>query len=61
MKFCMHLRMTIKIESYVSDFETAENWVRNEWKVVQTPFSKIRFFVVAEISQEWHEHLEPDQ
>jgi len=57
----MHLRMTIKIKFYVSDFETAENWGRNEWKVIQTSFSKIRFFVAAENSQKWHEHLEPEE
>jgi hypothetical protein len=50
-KFCMHLCMTIKIETYISDFETVENWVCNGWKVIQTPFSKLRFFVVVQISQ----------
>ena len=43
MIFCMHFRMTIKIEAYVSDFETVENWVRNAWKVIQTPFQKLDF------------------
>jgi len=57
----MHLCMTIKIEAYVSDFETVKNWVRNEWKVIQTPFLKLRFFVVVEISQKWNEHLELEE
>ena len=57
----MHLHMTIKIESYVSDFEMVENCACNEWKVIQAPCLKYIFFVVVDISQKWHEHLELDE
>ena len=56
-----HLCMTIKNESYVSDFGMVENYACNEWKVIQAPCLKFRFFVVVEISQKWHEHLELDE
>ena len=53
----MHLHMTIKIECYNSDFEMVENCACNEWKVIQAPCLKFRFFLLVENSQKWHEHL----